>query len=102
MLISLILVVHISLAAAVTVGFIWRYILAFKNKEYPTKGRKYVFGGSVGLVITGILLAVMGKLPVTSLCLDSLGLVVALLVMEVGLQKLSGVLAAEKNKLDKD
>ena len=97
MLIPLILIVHVTLATAVMAGFAYRYILAFKNKEYPRKGRNLVFTGTVGLIITGIFLAIIAKLPITSLCLDSLGIVVALLVMEVGLQKLSRRLATEKS-----
>ncbi|HEY1645661.1 MAG TPA: hypothetical protein VGF75_04790 [Candidatus Saccharimonadales bacterium] len=101
MLIPLILVVHITLAFSIAAGFIYRYVSAFKNKIYPTSGRKAMFGGLVGLVTTGVLLSVIGKLPITGLCLDSLGLVIAFLVMEVGLQKLSGRLATEKNIIDK-
>ncbi len=98
MLISLILIVHITLAAGVIAGFVYRYILAFKNKEYPLTGRNALFAGTAGLIITGVFMAIIAKLPITSLCLDSLGIVVALLVMEVGLQKLSSRLATEKSK----
>lgn len=101
MLIPLILVVHITLAFGVGAGFIYRYVLAFKNKSYPTTGRNTMFGGLVGLVASGVLLSVIGKLPITSLCLDSLGLVIAFLVMEVGLQKLSDRLATEKSTIKK-
>jgi hypothetical protein len=101
MFIAIVLVVHLTLAAAVSVGFIYRYILTFKNKNYPRTGRTALFGGSIGLVISGVLLAGIAKLPITSLCLESLGIIVALLVMEFGLQRLSGRLATEKNRLDK-
>ena len=98
MLITTVLVVHITLALAVSVGFIVRYILAIKNRDYPVAGRSALLGGTIGLVITGVLLAVIAKLPITGLCLESLGIIVAFLVMEFGLQVLSGKLAAEKNR----
>ena len=101
MLIPIILVVHISLAIAIVVGFVYRYFLAFINKEYPTIGRSSIFAGTAALVITGTMLAVIGKLPITSLCLDSLGIVVALLAMEFGLLKLSNTLATQKDHIDK-
>ncbi|MEI9913489.1 MAG: hypothetical protein WDN66_00515 [Candidatus Saccharibacteria bacterium] len=99
MLISLILVVHLTLVVAVCGGFIFRYVLAIKNKGYPNEGRTPLFVGSAGLVVTGVLLAIIGKLPITTLCLESLGLIVALLAIEIGLQKLSSTLASEKSRL---
>jgi hypothetical protein len=99
MLISSVLVVHITLALLISAGFILRYVLAIKNKEYPTTGRRAMLGGTIGLVITGVLLSIIAKLPITKLCLESLGIVVAFLVMEFGLQVLSGKLATEKNRL---
>ena len=97
MFISAVLVIHITLALAVSAGFIYRYILAIKTKSYPKFGRKTLFTGSAGLVITGVLLAGIAKLAVSTLCLESLGIIVALIALELGLQKLSGKLAAEKN-----
>jgi hypothetical protein len=98
MLISIVLVIHLTLATAVVIGFIYRYILAFKNKSYPKEGRNAVFAGSAGLVVSGTLLAGIGKLPITNLCLESLGLITGLLAIELILQKLSSRLATEKNK----
>jgi len=98
MLLATVLAIHITLALAICVGMIGRYIVAFKNKEYPLKGRTAIFSGAGGLVVTGVLLAGIGKLPITSLCLDSLGIVVGLLAFELGLQKLSTRLATEKYK----
>lgn len=101
MIVSVILVIHVLLAITIVVGFAYRYALAFKKREYPTEAKKIVFGGLAGLIGTGTLLAVVAKLPITSVCLDSLGLIVAFLVMEVGLQKMSARLATEKNKINK-
>lgn len=100
MLLAIILALHILLAVSVSIGFIYRYILAFKAKHYPLTGRKTLYTGALGLVITGIALAIIGKLPITSLCLDSLGIISALIIMEVGLQKLANKLAAEQNLID--
>jgi len=97
MLITYVLVVHLILAALVLAGFSYRYIQAFRLKNYPEKGRNSLFAGSLLLVISGVLLSVIGKLPLRGLCLDSLGLITALLVMEFGLRKLGHVLYARDN-----
>ncbi len=102
MFITIVLVAHVTLALLISAGFIFRYILAFKNKSYPKTGRKALFTGSVCLVISGVLLAGIAKLPITTLCLESLGIIVALLVAEFGLQTISGRLAIEKNRSNKD
>ena len=91
-----ILVIHISLAFGIIAAMISRYFLAFKNKDYPLKGRTAIFNATGALVVTGVGLAIFGKLPISSLCLDSLGIVIGLLALELGLQKLSTRLAAEK------
>lgn len=90
-----ILVVHVFLAIGIIVGMAARYYLAIKNKDYPLSGRTAVFGATTGLVISGVALAIIGKLPISNLCLDSLGIVIGLLALELGLQKLSTKLATE-------
>ncbi|MHB1865231.1 MAG: hypothetical protein ACYCPS_03670 [Candidatus Saccharimonadales bacterium] len=102
MLLAIILGAHVFLSIAVSIGFVYRYIILFKNKEYPQAGRKSVYAGSAGLIITGVLLAGIGKLPITSLCLDSLGIIVALIILEVGLIKIPGKLASVRNNSNRD
>lgn len=98
MLLTFTLALHITLAVSVFGAFLLRYIITFKNKAYPKTGRRTLLAGSIGLVVSGVLLAGVDHLPITGLCLDSLGLVVALLVLEFGLQKLAKGLAVEKVK----
>src|SRR5665213_2212390 len=97
-MINVVLIPHVLLAFAVGAGFLARYILAFKQKAYPKAGRTPLFFGSALLVVSGVALAVVDKLPVTGLCLDSLGIIVALIVLEVGLQIFSSKLAEERIK----
>ena len=100
MLIS-VLTIHVLIAFAVGAGFIARYILAFRQKAYPKEGRKTLYAGSAILVVTGVGLAIIGKLPVTGLCLDSLGIIAALIALELGLQFMSTRLAEERIRTDK-
>jgi len=90
-----VLVVHISLAIGITIAMAVRYFLAIKNKDYRKKGRTAIFSATSVLVITGVALAIIGKMPISSLCLDSLGIVIGLLALELGLQRLSTKLATE-------
>ena len=91
-----VLIAHLILAFSVAAGYIVRYILAFKEKNYPSGGRTPLFVGSGLLVVSGVTLAVLAKLPVKSLCLESLGIIVALIVLELGLQYTSSKLAEER------
>ena len=100
MLITYILITHLTLAALVAFGFIYRYYRAFRTRSYPSTGRKLMLGGSVSLVISGVALSMVSKIAITGVCLESLGLITALLVMEFGLQKLGGTLA--KQTINKD
>jgi TRAP-type C4-dicarboxylate transport system permease small subunit len=93
MVITYVLVIHILLAAFVLIGFGYRYFQAFKNKTYPKSGIKSLFSGSIALVITGIILSLLSKSPLTSLCLSSLGLITGLIVIEFTLIKTSSLLS---------
>jgi uncharacterized membrane protein SirB2 len=88
MLITIILIAHLTLAALVVAGFSYRYFMAFKRKSYPATGQGALLGGSTMLVISGITLSILSKVAITNLCLESLGLIVALFVMEFGLKML--------------
>lgn len=100
-MITFVLISHVLLAFAVGAGFIARYFLAFKQKAYPQEGRTPLFVGSGLLVVSGVSLAVIGKLPVTGLCLESLGLIVGLIALELGLQFFSSKLAEERIRTNK-
>jgi hypothetical protein len=100
-MITAVLITHVLLAITISAGFILRYILAFKQKAYPSEGRTPLFFGSGLLVVSGVSLALLAKLPITSLCLESLGIISALIALELGLQFMSKKLASERIRINK-
>ena len=87
MLINILLAIHLTLALFVVLVFGSRYYSLLKNKNYPEKGRMTSIVGSLMLIVSGITLSIAGNMAITGLCIDSLGLITALIVLEFGLQR---------------
>lgn len=76
-----ILACHLTFAACLAVVFISRAVLIVKkkNNQYLRK-LFYAFSGS--LVVSGVLLSVVGKLQITTICLESLALVAVVSLLD--------------------
>lgn len=85
MLISL-LVAHLTLVAITGLILLVRLVNLAQKKNNPNAVKAFR-GSSILLVISGVLLAGIGKLPISSICLESLGLIVSLFLIDFGLIK---------------
>jgi hypothetical protein len=77
-----ILVLHLGLAFILALLFISRLVLIIRQKN-SSQIRKLFYLDSGLLVLSGVLLSVLGKLSITTICLESLGLVAAVALADV-------------------
>lgn len=83
-----VLAIHLMLAAGLALLVIGRIIkLVVKQSDQLLRKLFYYFSAS--LVVSGVALSGIGKLPIATICLESLGLVVGLALADLGLSYFS-------------
>ena len=82
------LMVHISLGAALLITFIFRGFSVFTSRINRNSGKQLIpiLGG--GIVLSGIALSILAKSAITSICLSSIVIIGVIIVAEYVLQKL--------------
>jgi hypothetical protein len=83
---SPLLILHITLGTVLLLVFIVRYIAVLAKKISPKTGRSSIAVLAVALVSSGVALGIVYKAPITSACIDALGIIGFVVVLEYALQ----------------
>jgi putative flippase GtrA len=82
------LIIHISLGAALVVTFLYRGFAVFTAKINRNQGRRVVPILGTGIVVSGTALSILAHSPISSICLSSIAIIAVIIIAEYVLQRL--------------
>ena len=82
------LIIHISMGAALVVTFLYRGIAVFTAKISRNKARPATPILGAGIVTSGTALSILAHSPISSICLSSIAIIAVIIIAGYVLQRL--------------